>query len=90
MPTKILKVTVRKSPCGEGMIIFVQFKYHKNKGTNTFDRFELRIFKRVIDLVCTRDDLREITSVRIDPGVEVDLILMDNEEGAGEAQEGGK
>merc|ERR1712146_313951 len=32
MPTKSLKITTRKSPCGEG--------------TNTWDRFEMRIHKR--------------------------------------------
>merc|ERR1711924_303970 len=36
MPTKILRIMTRKSPCGEG--------------TNTWDRFEMRIHKRVIDL----------------------------------------
>jgi small subunit ribosomal protein S10 len=35
LPTKKLKVTTRKSPCGDG--------------TATFDRFEMRIHKRVID-----------------------------------------
>ena len=39
MPVKNLKITVRKSPCGEG--------------TNTYERLELRIYKRIIDLVCT-------------------------------------
>ena len=37
MPTKILRITTRKSPCGEG--------------TNTWDHLEMRIHKRVIDLV---------------------------------------
>ena len=36
MPTKILKITTRKTPCGEGSI--------------TFDRFQMRIHKRIIDL----------------------------------------
>merc|ERR1719198_2161686 len=36
LPTKILRITTRKSPCGEG--------------TNTWDRFEMRIHKRLIDL----------------------------------------
>ena len=36
LPTKILRLCVRKSPCGEG--------------TNTFDRFEMRVHKRLIDL----------------------------------------
>jgi len=39
MPVKTLKITVRKSPCGEG--------------TNTYERLEMRIYKRVIDLVCS-------------------------------------
>ncbi|KAL3614426.1 Small ribosomal subunit protein uS10y [Castilleja foliolosa] len=39
MPTKVLKITTRKSPCGEG--------------TNTFDRFELRIL-RLSALVCKK------------------------------------
>ncbi|KHO53714.1 MAG: 30S ribosomal protein S10, partial [archaeon GW2011_AR13] len=36
LPTKRLKVTTRKSPCGNG--------------TATFDNFEMRIHKRLIDL----------------------------------------
>ncbi|PRQ55466.1 putative ribosomal protein S10 [Rosa chinensis] len=41
MPTKVLHITTRKSPCGEG--------------TNTWDRFELRGHKRVIDLFSSPD-----------------------------------
>jgi small subunit ribosomal protein S10 len=36
MPTKRLKLTTRKSPCGDGKA--------------TFDHFEMRIHKRIIDL----------------------------------------
>jgi small subunit ribosomal protein S20e len=36
MPTKILRITTRKIPCGEG--------------SKTWDRFQIRIHKRVIDL----------------------------------------
>lgn len=41
LPTKTLRLTTRKSPCGEG--------------TNTWDRFEMRIHKRVIDLHSTSE-----------------------------------
>ncbi|KAM1760864.1 hypothetical protein ACFX12_003699 [Malus domestica] len=34
MPTKVLNITTRKSPCGEG--------------TNTWDRFELRVHQEVL------------------------------------------
>src|SRR6185295_11490453 len=36
LPTKILRLVTRKSPCGEG--------------TDTFDHFEMKIHKRLIDL----------------------------------------
>merc|ERR1711988_1233134 len=36
MPNKTLRITTRKSPCGNG--------------TNTFDKYELRIHKRIIDI----------------------------------------
>ena len=61
MPVKNLKITVRKSPCGNG--------------TNTYERLELRIYKRIIDLVCTNQDVKEITTIKIDPGVEVELTM---------------
>ena len=65
MPVKNLKITVRKSPCGEG--------------TNTYERLEMRIYKRVIDLVCTNQDVKEITSIKIFPGVEVELTMSSDE-----------
>ena len=37
LPTKYLRITTRKSPCGEG--------------TNTWEHLEMRIHKRVIDLI---------------------------------------
>ncbi|KMZ65806.1 30S ribosomal protein S10 [Zostera marina] len=63
MPTKVLKITTRKSPCGEG--------------TNTWDRFELRVHKRVIDLVSSSEVVKQITSITIEPGVEVEVTIAD-------------
>ncbi|OVA12853.1 Ribosomal protein S10 [Macleaya cordata] len=63
IPTKTLNITTRKSPCGEG--------------TNTFDRFELRIHKRVIDLVSSSEVVKQITSITIEPGVEVEVTIAD-------------
>merc|ERR1712022_69426 len=56
MPTKVLRLTVRKSPCGEG--------------TNTWDRWEMRIHKRVIDLYCPPDTVKQIPSIAIEPDVD--------------------
>ncbi|KAL9258310.1 Small ribosomal subunit protein uS10-like protein [Drosera capensis] len=61
MPTKVLHITTRKSPCGEG--------------TNTWDRFEMRIHKRVIDLFSTPEVVKQITSISIEPGVEVEVTV---------------
>ena len=64
IPTKILRITTRKSPCGEG--------------TNTWDRYEMRIHKRVIDVICPSSMVKEITNFRIDSSVDVNLIVYKN------------
>eukprot|EP00300_Choanocystis_sp_HF-7_P007167 c15131_g1_i1.p1 GENE.c15131_g1_i1~~c15131_g1_i1.p1 ORF type:complete len:138 (+),score=34.15 c15131_g1_i1:1-414(+) len=64
MPTKILRLTVRKSPCGEG--------------TNTWDRFEMRIHKRVIDLRSPSSIVKQITSISLEPDVDVEVIVTDS------------
>ncbi|XP_022036487.1 40S ribosomal protein S20-2 [Helianthus annuus] len=61
--TKVLHITTRKSPCGEG--------------TNTWDKFELRVHKRVIDLFSSLDDVKQITSITIESGVEVEVTIAD-------------
>ena len=63
LPTKTLRLCVRKSPCGEG--------------SNTFDRFEMSIHKRLIDLHSPSELVRQITSIDIDPGVEVEVTIAD-------------
>ncbi|WKA06941.1 hypothetical protein VitviT2T_024817 [Vitis vinifera] len=75
MPTKVLHITTRKSPCGEG--------------TNTWDRFELRVHKRVIDLFSSPDVVKQITSITIEPGVEVEPSrLLESISWASRVQEG--
>jgi small subunit ribosomal protein S20e len=46
-------------------------------GTNTWDRFEFRIHKRVIDLISSPDVVKQITSITIEPGVEVEVTIAD-------------
>ena len=65
LPTKTLKITCRKTPCGEG--------------TNTWDRFEMRIHKRLIDLHSPSEIVKQITSISIEPGVEVEVTIADIE-----------
>merc|ERR1712216_283188 len=64
LPTKVLTVTTRKSPCGEG--------------TNTWDRYEMRIHKRLIDLVSPTSVVKQITSVSLEPGVDVEVTINSN------------
>jgi small subunit ribosomal protein S20e len=46
-------------------------------GTNTFDRFELRIHKRLIDLHSPADVVKQITSITIETGVEVEVTIAE-------------
>ncbi|KAL0382298.1 UNVERIFIED_CONTAM: 40S ribosomal protein S20-2 [Sesamum calycinum] len=48
------------------------------QGTNTWDRFELRVHKRVIDLFSSPDVVKQITSITIEPGVEVEVTIADS------------
>ena len=49
MPTKTLNITTRKTPCGEG--------------SKTWDRYEMRIHKRVIDLHSAAETVKQIVSL---------------------------
>ena len=61
LPTKKLKLVVRKSPCGEG--------------TNTWDRFQMRIHKRIIDMRCAVDVVKQLTTINVEPGVDIDVTM---------------
>lgn len=63
LPTKRLKVTTRKSPCGDG--------------TATFDRFEMRIHKRIIDLPANDRVLHAIMRVSIPRTVSIKIEMID-------------
>ena len=63
LPTKRLKVTTRKSPCGDG--------------TATFDRFEMRIHKRVIDLPSNDKVLHSIMRISIPRTVSIKIEMID-------------
>ena len=47
-------------------------------GTNTWDRFELRIHKRVVDLFSSPDVVKQITPITIEPSVEVEVTIADS------------
>lgn len=61
MPTKVLKITTRKAPNGEG--------------SKTWDTYEMRIHKRVIDLQAPASIVKRITQITIEPGVDVEVTI---------------
>lgn len=63
LPTKKLKVTTRKSPCGDG--------------TATFDNFEMRIHKRLIDLPSNEKVLHHIMRMQIPKNVNIKIEMKD-------------
>ncbi|KAG0244702.1 ribosomal protein S10p/S20e-domain-containing protein [Mortierella sp. GBAus27b] len=61
LPTKILRITTRKSPCGEG--------------SKTWDRYEMKIHKRLIDLHSPAEIVKQLTSINLESGVECEVTL---------------
>ena len=67
LPTKILKVTTMKTPCGDGT----------GHGNATFDKWEMRIHKRVLDVQADDRALRQIMRVNIPTGIHMSIQLKD-------------
>jgi len=64
LPTKKLRVTTRKTPCGNGKA--------------SWDRFEMRVHKRLIDLGVDERALRLIMRVPIPEGLNIEIELIEN------------
>ncbi|AEA38869.1 40S ribosomal protein S20 (nucleomorph) [Cryptomonas paramecium] len=62
IPTRTLTVTTRKSPCGEG--------------TNTWDHFENKIYKRIVCLSYQDKIAAYIANINIESGIEVDVKVI--------------
>lgn len=63
LPTKKLRVTTRKSPCGNG--------------TATFDRYEMRIHKRLIYLPASEKVLHSIIRMKIPKNINIKIEMKD-------------
>jgi len=63
LPTKKLKITTRKSPCGDGRA--------------SFDKFEMRIHKRIIDLPANDRVLHAIMRISIPRSVNIKIEMKD-------------
>jgi len=63
LPTKKLKLTTRKSPCGDGKA--------------SWERYEMRIHKRLIDLSADERTLRLVMRVPIPEGLNIEIEMVD-------------
>ena len=63
LPTKRMRVTTRRSPCGNG--------------SETFERFEMRVHKRLIDLGLDERALRLVMRVPIPEGLNIEIEMVD-------------
>ncbi len=63
LPTKKLKLTTRRSPCGNGKA--------------SFENYEMRIHKRLIDLGLDEKALRLVMRVHIPEGVQVEIEMLE-------------
>ncbi len=61
LPTKKMKITTRKSPCGDG--------------TATFDRFEMRVHKRVIEIPSDERVLHSIMRTAIPRSINIKIEM---------------
>ena len=64
LPTKKLRVTTRKSPDGEG--------------TATWERYEMRVHKRLIDLGIDERALRLVMRVPIPEGLNIEIEMIES------------
>jgi len=63
LPTKRLKITTRKSPCGDGKA--------------SWERYEMRIHKRLIDLGVDERALRLVMKVPIPENLHIEIELKE-------------
>lgn len=63
LPTKKLKITTMKCPAG--------------RGTSTWERFEMRVHKRLIDLGIDERALRLVMRVPIPEGLNIEIEMID-------------
>jgi small subunit ribosomal protein S10 len=63
LPTKKIKINTRKSPSGDG--------------TSTFEKWEMRVHKRIIDIGINERALRRIMRIQIPDNIHIEIELKD-------------
>ncbi|OIO40480.1 30S ribosomal protein S10 [Candidatus Pacearchaeota archaeon CG_4_9_14_3_um_filter_31_7] len=63
LPTRKLKITTRKSPCGDGKA--------------SFDRFQMDIYKRIIEVPVDEKVLHSIMRLNIPKDINIEISMLD-------------
>jgi small subunit ribosomal protein S10 len=66
LPTKILAVTTLKTPCGDGT----------GHGNATYDKWEMRIHKRLVEVQADDRALRQIMRLDLPQSIHVEIKLQ--------------
>jgi len=61
LPTKRLKIATRRTPCGDG--------------SDTYEHWEMKIHKRIIDVAGDERTLRQIMRVKVPDTVHIEISL---------------
>lgn len=61
LPTKRLNISTRKTPCGDG--------------SDTYEKWEMRIYKRLLEIAADDRVLREVMRIRVPSSVNIEMTL---------------
>jgi SSU ribosomal protein S10P len=61
LPTKKLKISTRKTPCGDG--------------SHTFEHWEMRIHKRLVEIEGSDQALRQVMRLPVPDTVQIEITL---------------
>ena len=61
LPTRRLKITTRKTPCGDG--------------SHTYERWEMRIHKRLVQIDGSDQALRQVMRIPVPDTVQIEMSL---------------
>ncbi len=63
LPTKKLRITTRRTPCGDG--------------SDTFEKWEMRLHKRLINIETDERTIRQIMRIQVPENVHIEIELKE-------------
>lgn len=68
LPTKHLKISLMKTPCGDGM--------HRGGGGRNWERWELRIHRRLLDIGISDRVMKQLMRIKLPADVDIEIKVM--------------